>query len=115
MQIYTFDEASFLIKNTIRRYKDVNNLEKKIEIALSAMMINYVNWCFSEGEVSLCYEPLEYIKRLPNNFEVAFSKILGQYFTDLLNHRTKDARKIRDVLSKAGYQVYVKKMMKAKK
>ena len=111
IRIYSFEEATFLIKSIIRRYKNIDKLEKKMIVALSVLMVNYVNWCVEKKEYKSCYEPLSYLNDLPTIIEIAFTKILGQYFEDIINNKKKEAEKIKYVLSVSGYKAYVDKMM----
>ena len=77
IQVYNVDEATFFVKSILRRYHDITKVDKKTEIALSVLLINYVDWCFKKKEFKLCKESLDYIKQLPDDIELAFPKILG--------------------------------------
>lgn len=112
IRIYNFEEATFLVKSIIRRYQLISKMGKKIELALSVLMINYINWCVEKKEYEYCTEPLAYLKKLPNIIELAFTKILGKYFEDLINNKLNDANKIREVLNSTGYSTFVRKMSK---
>lgn len=112
IQIYSFDEASFLVNSIIRHYHNVDKLDKKIMIALSVLMINYIDWCYKEERYSLCSVPINFLKRLPNDIELAFGKILGRYYEDLISNKKDEANIIRDILIKSGYEANVKKMVK---
>ena len=112
IQIYSFDEASFLINNIINRYQKVDKLDKNIMVALSVLMINYTNLCYKEEKYSLCSLPLQYVEKLPNDIELAFTKILGRYYDDLIKNKKIEAKNIRDVLIQAGYNANVKKMVR---
>ena len=61
IRIYSFEEATFLIKSIIRRYQNLDKLEIKMITALSVLMINYVNWCVEEKNYKDCVEPLKYL------------------------------------------------------
>lgn len=110
IRVYSFDEASFLISSIIRRYKDVDKIEGRLLSAISAAMVNFINWCFESGKSNLCYKALVYLKELPNTIELMFSKILVVYYENLSNNCTSDAKMIRSLLTKAGYGAFVKKM-----
>lgn len=112
IQIYSFDEASFLVNSIIRHYHNVDKLDKKIMIALSVLMINYIDWCYKERKYSLCSVPINFLKKLPNDIELAFGKILGRYYEDLITNKKDEASNIRDILIKSGYEANVKKMVK---
>ncbi len=112
IQIYSFDEASFLINNIINRYQKVDKLDKNIMVALSVLMINYTDLCYKEKKYSLCSLPLQYVEKLPNDIELAFTKILGKYYNDLIKDKKIEAKNIRDVLIQAGYNANVKKMVR---
>ncbi|WP_419513326.1 helix-turn-helix domain-containing protein [Lactobacillus kimbladii] len=112
IQIYSFDEASFLINNIINRYQKVDKLDKNIMVALSVLMINYTDLCYKEKKYSLCSLPLKYVEKLPNDIELAFTKILGKYYNDLIKDKKVEAKNIRDVLIQAGYNANVKKMVR---
>ena len=111
IRIYSFEEATFLIKSIIRRYQNLDKLEIKMITALSVLMINYVNWCVEEKNYKDCVEPLKYIDKMPNIIEIAFTKILGQYFKDIIGNKDKDAERIKYVLNISGYSAYVGKMV----
>lgn len=112
IRIYSLEEANFLIKSITRRYSNVNGLEKKMEVALSVLMVNYINWCIEQGKFDYSYEALKYLTKLPNIIELAFTKILGQYFDDLIDHKFEEAKNIRKILNKSGYETIVNKMVK---
>ena len=111
IRIYSFEEATFLIKSIIRRYQNLDKLEIKMITALSVLMINYVNWCVEEKNYKDCVEPLKYIDKMPNIIEIAFTKILGQYFKDIIGNKDEDAERIKYVLNISGYSAYVGKMV----
>lgn len=112
IQIYSIDNASFLVKNMIRKYQNFNKMDRKTLSALSALMINYIDWCMKEGRQDLCHDALLYIEHLPNNIELAFIKILGTFYKDLIKGKRKEAKEILDILTKSGYQENVKRMVK---
>ncbi|MCT6839323.1 MAG: hypothetical protein M3036_16900, partial [Bifidobacteriales bacterium] len=112
IQIYSFDEASFLVNSITRHYHNVDKLDKKIMIALSVLMINYIDWCYKEKKYNLCTVPINFLKRLPNDIELAFGKILCRYYEDLMSNKREEANNIRDILIKSGYEANVKKMVK---
>lgn len=111
IRVYSLDEANFLVKSIIRRYHDVDKVERRLLSALSALMVNYVNWCIENGQSNSCKRALEYLERLPCTVELAFSKILKQYYQDLINHKTDDAKLIRRILIDAGYDTIVNKIV----
>ena len=113
IRVYSLDEASFLVTSIMRRYYDEDKTDRKILFALSALMTNYVNWCFENGKSELCIEALKYLKKLPCTVELTFFKILAEYYDCIGKNEKDESAKIRDVLSKAGYQTFVKKMTKA--
>ena len=112
IRIYSIEEATFLVKNIIRRYSNSGNLENKIEVALSVLMVNYVNWCIELGKFNFCYEPLNFLKKLPEKMDLAFAKILGLYFGDLVDNKNDEANEIRVILNKSGYSIFVDKIVK---
>ena len=112
IQIYSFDEASFLINNIINRYQKVDKLDKNIMVALSVLMINYTDLCYKEKKYNLCSLPLQYVEKLPNDIELAFTKILGKYYYYLINDNKIETKNIREVLIQAGYNANVKKMVR---
>lgn len=113
IRVYSLDEASFLVTSIIRRYNDEDKIEKKMLFALSALMTNYVNWCFENGKSELCIEALNYLKKLPCTVELTFFKILAEYYDCIGKNEKDDSIKIREVLSKAGYHTFVNKMTRA--
>lgn len=113
IRVYSLDEASFLVTSIIRRYYDEDKIEKKMLFALSALMTNYVNWCFENGKSELCIEALNYLKKLPCTVELTFFKILAEYYDCIGKNEKDDSIKIREVLSKAGYHTFVNKMTRA--
>lgn len=110
IQIYNIDEATFLINSIIRRYHNVTEVEKKVVVALSVLMINYIDLCFQRNKSNLCQVAINYIKKLPNIIELTFSKILGKYYEDIIHNNEEEASKIKEVLIIAGYDVNVKRM-----
>lgn len=110
IQIYNIDEATFLINSIIRRYHNVTEVEKRVVIALSVLMINYIDLCFQRNKSNLCQVAINYIKKLPNIIELTFSKILGKYYEDIIHNNEEEASKIKEVLIIAGYDVNVKRM-----
>ncbi len=112
IRIYGIEEATFLVKNIIKRYNGSENLENKLEVALSGLMVNYVNWCIELGEIDYCYEPLEFLKELPGKINLALTKILGLYFSDLIKQNKNETKEIRVILNKAGYSTFVNKIAK---
>ena len=112
IQIYNVDEATFFVKNILRRYHDITKVDKKTEIALSVLLINYVDWCFKKKEFKLCEQSLDYIKKLPDDIELAFSKILGLYFDELIHGNKEKAEIVKKVLYESGYKTMVKRMEK---
>ena len=112
MELYSIDESTFLIKSIIRRYQDTTKLEKNILIALSILMVNYVDICLQKNKISLCEEPLNYLKELPNVIELAFTKILGKYYGDIIIGNRDEAIQIKKVLNISGYEVNVDRMEK---
>lgn len=112
IRIYSFEEATFLVKGVIRRYDSSEKVESKTEVALSGLMINYINWCMELGKIDYCYEPLNFLKRLPEKIDLAFTKILGLYFGDLIKQKKNEAKEIRVILNKAGYSTFVNKIAK---
>ena len=112
IRIYSFEEATFLVKGVIRRYDSSEKVESKTEVALSGLMINYINWCMELGKLDYCYEPLNFLKRLPEKIDLAFTKILGLYFGDLIKQKKNEAKEIRVILNKAGYSTFVNKIAK---
>ena len=112
IQIYNVDEATFFVKSILRRYHDITKVDKKTEIALSVLLINYVDWCFKKKEFKLCEESLNDIKQLPDDIELAFSKILGLYFDELIHGNKEKAEIVKKVLYESGYKTMVKRMEK---
>ena len=112
IRIYSIDEANFLVKNVIRRYSGSKKRENKTEIALSVLMVNYANWCIELGKFDYCYEPLDFLKKLPEKIDLAFTKILGLYFGDLVRQKNDEANEIRVILNKAGFGTFVNKLVK---
>lgn len=110
MEVYSVEDATFFVKNILRHYKDISKLDRKIKVALSVLVINYVDWCFRKNKFELCKEPLEYIKNMPNNIELAFSKILGLYFQEQIDGHKEKAKKIKDILFESGYKSIVRRM-----
>ncbi|MCO6533001.1 helix-turn-helix transcriptional regulator [Lactobacillus sp.] len=110
IQIYNIDEATFLINSIIRRYHNVTEVEKRVVVALSVLMINYIDLCFQRNKSNLCQVAINYIKKLPNIIELTFSKILGKYYEDIIHNNEEEASKIKEVLIIAGYDVNVKRM-----
>ena len=110
MQVYSVEDATFFVKNILRHYHDISKLDRKIKVALSVLAINYVDWCFKKNRFELCKEPLEYIKNMPNNIELAFSKILGLYFEELISGHKEKGKKIKDILYESGYKSIVSRM-----
>lgn len=112
IQVYNVDEATFFVKSILRRYHDITKVDKKTEIALSVLLINYVDWCFKKKEFKLCKESLDYIKQLPDDIELAFPKILGLYFDESIHGNKEKAEVVKKVLYESGYKVMVKRMEK---
>ncbi|MBC6370009.1 Rgg/GadR/MutR family transcriptional regulator [Lactobacillus kullabergensis] len=112
IQVYSLDEATFLMNSILRRYKKNNNLDKKLMLALSVLIVNYVDWCCRKNKIELCYKPLKYLRSLPNDIELALTKILGCYYEDLINKQNVEANSIRTILIKSGYDENVKNMVK---
>lgn len=110
IQIYNIDEATFLINSIIRRYHNVTEVEKRVVVALSVLMINYIDLCLQRNKSNLCQVAINYIKKLPNIIELTFSKILGKYYEDIIHNNEEEASKIKEVLIIAGYDVNVKRM-----
>ena len=113
IRVYSFEEASFIVSSIIRRYKDIDRLGEKLLMEISALMINYVNWCFENRKANFCTDALKYLKKLPITVELAFSKILVEYYECLINNKISDAKLIRKLLNKAGYNTFVKKLVKS--
>ena len=113
IRVYSLDEASFLVSSIIRRYHDIDKVERKLLSALGALMANYVNWCFENGKSDLCAEALGYLKRLPCSVDFLIFKILVEYYESLVKHENNKTEEIRDILIKAGYKSVVSKMAKA--
>ena len=111
IQIYSIDNAAFFINNMIRKYQNFNKIDKKTLLALSILMINYVDWCIKKDRKELCYEALSYLKKMPNHIELAFTKILGNYYNDLCKGKRIAAKSILEVLTDAGYEVNVTRMV----
>ena len=112
MELYTIDEATFLVKSIIRRYQNVSNIEKKVLVALSVLVINYIDLCIQDNKSSLCIEPLNFLKQLPNTIELAFTKVLGKYYEDVINDNQEEANQIKKVLINSGYEVTVDRLIK---
>lgn len=112
MELYTIDEATFLVKSIIRRYQNVSNIEKKVLVALSVLVINYIDLCIQDNKSSLCIEPLNFLKQLPNTIELAFTKMLGKYYEDVINDNQEEADQIKKVLINSGYEVTVDRLIK---
>ena len=112
MELYTIDEATFLVKSIIRRYQNVSNIEKKVLVALSVLVINYIDLCIQDNKNSLCIEPLNFLKQLPNTIELAFTKMLGKYYEDVINDNQEEANQIKKVLINSGYEVTVDRLIK---
>ncbi|MGL6206250.1 MAG: helix-turn-helix domain-containing protein [Lactobacillus panisapium] len=110
IQIYDFDEAFFIVRSIIRRYQDVDKIQSKLLVALSVLMINYVDWSYKNKKFDYCREPLSYLRRLPCKIELAFSKLTGQYYECLISNKSEKANNIKRTLKEAGYEAYVKKM-----
>ena len=112
MELYTIDEATFLVKSIIRRYQNVSNIEKKVLVALSVLVINYIDLCIQDNKSSLCIEALNFLKQLPNTIELAFTKMLGKYYEDVINDNQEEADQIKKVLINSGYEVTVDRLIK---
>ena len=112
IQIYSLDEATFLMNSILRRYQKNDNLDKKLMLALSVLIVNYVDWCYRQHKIELCYKPLRYLGNLPNYIELSLTKILGCYYEDLINNQNTEASNIRTILIKSGYDENVKNMVK---
>lgn len=112
MELYTIDEATFLVKSIIRRYQNVSNIEKKVLVALGVLVINYIDLCIQDNKSSLCIEPLNFLKQLPNTIELAFTKMLGKYYEDVINDNQEEADQIKKVLINSGYEVTVDRLIK---
>lgn len=111
IRVYSFDEASYIVSSVIRRYKNIEKVDSNLLTALSALMVNFTNWCLENKKTSLCKEALKYLAKLPNIVELAFSKILGRYYKDLIVHNIEDAKAIRKILIGTGYGSIVKKIV----
>lgn len=112
IQIYSLDEATFLMNSILRRYQNIDNLDKKLMLALSVLIVNYVDWCYRQNKIELCAKPLRYLENLPNDIELAFTKILGLYFGELIKGHKKKGEQIEEVLYESGYKSIVKRMKK---
>ena len=112
IQIYNVDDASFLVRNMIRKYQNFNKMDRKMLSAISALMINYIDWCMKKGRKELCHDALLYIEQLPSNMELAFIKILGKFYEDLIAGKRKEAKQILNILKESGYEVNVKRIVK---
>ncbi|AWM74171.1 hypothetical protein DKL56_06510 [Lactobacillus apis] len=110
MEIYSIDELTFLIKSIIRRYQDVTKLEKEVLLALSVLMVNYIDFCLQQNKINLCKDPLNYLKKLPCIVELALTKILGKYYEDIIDGKKEEAGKIKKVLTISGYKANVERM-----
>lgn len=113
IRVYSLDEASFLVSSIIRRYHDVNKVERRLLSALGALMANYVNWCFENGKSELCTEALAYLKKFPCTVELIFYKIMVEYYESLFRHENSNVNEIRNIFIKAGYDSLVKKIAKS--
>ena len=112
MELYTIDEATFLVKSIIRRYQNVSNIEKKVLVALSVLVIKYIDLCIQDNKSSLWREPLNLLQQLPNTIELAFTKMLGKYYEDVINDNQEEADQIKKVLINSGYEVTVDRLIK---
>lgn len=112
IQIYNLEEATFLINSILRRYQKKDVIDKKLMLALSVLIVNYVDWCYGQNKINLCYKPLEYLRSMPNDVQLALPKILGCYYEDLIDNKNLEANNIKEVLIKTGYSENVKNMFK---
>ena len=112
IQIYNLEEATFLINSILRRYQKKDVIDKKIMLALSVLIVNYVDWCYGQNKINLCYKPLEYLRSMPNDVQLALPKIFGCYYEDLIDNKNLEANNIKEVLIKTGYSENVKNMFK---
>ncbi len=112
IQIYNLEEATFLINSILRRYQKKDVIDKKLMLALSVLIVNYVDWCYGQNKINLCYKPLEYLRSMPNDVQLALPKIFGCYYEDLIDNKNLEANNIKEVLIKTGYSENVKNMFK---
>lgn len=110
IQIYNLEEATFLINSILRRYQKKDVIDKKLMLALSVLIVNYVDWCYGQNKINLCYKPLEYLRSMPNDVQLALPKIFGCYYEDLIDNKNLEANNIKEVLIKTGYSENVKNM-----
>ncbi|WP_294955740.1 helix-turn-helix transcriptional regulator [uncultured Lactobacillus sp.] len=111
IQIYSMDSASFFVNNMIRKYQNFSKIDKNTLLALSILMINYIDWCIKKDKKELCYDALSYLKQMPNYIELAFTKILGNYYKDLYKGKRNKAKNVLEVLTDAGYEVNATRMV----
>ena len=112
IQIYNLEEATFLINSILRRYQKKDVIDKKLMLALSVLIVNYVDWCYGQNKINLCYKLLEYLRSMPNDVQLALPKIFGCYYEDLIDNKNLEANNIKEVLIKTGYSENVKNMFK---
>ena len=112
IQIYNLEEATFLINSILRRYQKKDVIDKKLMLALSVLIVNYVDWCYGQNKINLCYKPLEYLRSMPNDVQLALPKIFGCYYEDLIDNKNLEANNVKEVLIKTGYSENVKNMFK---
>ena len=89
IDLYEFDELSFLINALLHKYNRQNLLNDELLSTLSTIFINYIDTCYRKNEISMMNRPLSYLNHLPLT---PVYRLLGKYY-EALTSKSKEASK----------------------
>ena len=92
IDLYEFDELSFLINALLHKYNRQNLLNDELLSTLSTIFINYIDTCYRKNEIAMMNRPLSYLNHLPLTPVFFFYRLLGKYY-EALTSKSKEASK----------------------
>lgn len=100
-----FSDLKLLIKKVLGlKVKSTNSN------VINFILINYLNRCYHEGQVSEIKKIIAYLKQFDKYSGLFLAKIIGQYYKALINGKMARAEQIRNLLSDYGYQNYAESL-----
>ncbi|MFT8361920.1 MAG: helix-turn-helix domain-containing protein [Sporolactobacillus sp.] len=83
IDLYAFDELSFLINALLRRYNSPETSQDELEPILATIFINYLDTCYRQGEIQMMERPLDFLSNLRPIPSLFFYRLLGAYYKNL--------------------------------
>ena len=107
MSLYDTNELKILVVDIVKNKNSINLNDSSTLVALANVMVSYLGRLYLEEDFGAVLEIIHFIKELPTNPVIMFSKLVAIYYSTLINHDQKRLKLITEVLQKNGYSNYL--------